>query len=52
VIVVAASSLVYVPANALSSSAYGPITEAVPATQFRLHPRTLLIVDEGAAAEL
>jgi glucosamine-6-phosphate deaminase len=31
---------------------HGPITEAVPATQFRLHPRTLLIVDEAAAAEL
>ena len=31
---------------------HGAVTEAVPATQFRDHPRTLLIVDEAAAVEL
>jgi glucosamine-6-phosphate deaminase len=31
---------------------HGPVTEAVPATQFRDHPRTFVIVDEAAAVEL
>lgn len=31
---------------------HGPVTEAVPATQFRHHPRTLLIADEAAAVEV
>jgi hypothetical protein len=31
---------------------HGAVTEAVPATQFRDHPRTFLIVDEAAAVEL
>ena len=31
---------------------HGPVTESVPATQFRDHPRTFLIVDEAAAVEL
>jgi glucosamine-6-phosphate deaminase len=31
---------------------HGPVTDAVPATQLREHPRVLLIADDAAAAQL
>lgn len=39
-------------ADIMRDVVHGAVTEAVPATQFRDHARTLLIVDEAAAVEL
>ena len=39
-------------AKAIAHAVEGPITAEVPASVLQMHPRTILIVDEGAASRL
>jgi glucosamine-6-phosphate deaminase len=39
-------------AAAVARAIEGPLTAMVPASALQLHPRTLVLLDEGAAAEL